>query len=57
MYWFMDQRIPLIGFIFLAIWTAPLGEQQETGEGNDEFKPTRRGEACQGWIAYLAADK
>ena len=39
-----------------------LGTQGEFGvptliEGNDEFKPTRRGEACQGWIAYLAAEK
>ncbi len=33
------------------------GTDEDTGEGNDEFKPTRRGEACQGWIAYLAADK
>ena len=33
------------------------GTDEDTGQGNDEFKPTRRGEACQGWIAYLAADK
>ena len=33
------------------------GTNEETGEGNDEFKPTRRGEACQGWIAYVAAEK
>ncbi|MHC4218933.1 MAG: SAM-dependent methyltransferase [Planctomycetota bacterium] len=33
------------------------GTDEETGEGNDVFTPTRRGEACQGWIAYLAAEK
>ncbi len=33
------------------------GTDEETGQGNDEFKPARRGEACQGWIAYIAAEK
>ena len=33
------------------------GTDEETGEGNDEFTPSTRGEACQGWIAYLAAEK
>lgn len=33
------------------------GTDEETGEGNDEFKPSRCGEACQGWIAYVAAEK
>jgi SAM-dependent methyltransferase len=31
------------------------GTNHKTGEGNGIFKPTMRGEACQGWIAYLAA--
>jgi SAM-dependent methyltransferase len=33
------------------------GTDEETGEGNDEFTPSDRGEACQGWIAYLVAEK
>jgi SAM-dependent methyltransferase len=33
------------------------GTDEETGEGNDDFTPSRRGEACEGWIAYLAAEK
>ncbi|MHC4127137.1 MAG: class I SAM-dependent methyltransferase [Planctomycetota bacterium] len=33
------------------------GTDEETGEGDDKFTPTRRGEACQGWIAYLVAEK
>jgi SAM-dependent methyltransferase len=33
------------------------GTDEETGEGNDEFTPSNRGEACQGWVAYLAAEK
>lgn len=27
------------------------------GEGNGVFRPSTRGEACQGWIAYIAAEK
>ena len=27
------------------------------GEGNGIFRPSMRGEACQGWIAYLVAEK
>ena len=33
------------------------GTDEDTGEGNDEFTPSIRGEACPGWIAYLVADK
>jgi hypothetical protein len=33
------------------------GTVARTGEGNGVFKPSRRGEACQGWIAYLVAEK
>jgi SAM-dependent methyltransferase len=33
------------------------GTDEETGEGNDEFTPSDRGEACQGWIAYIVAEK
>ena len=33
------------------------GTDEKTGEGNDEFTPSMRGEACPGWIAYLVAEK
>ena len=33
------------------------GTDEETEEGNGEFTVTRTGEACEGWIAYLAAEK
>jgi SAM-dependent methyltransferase len=33
------------------------GTDEKTGEGNGEFTATRRGEACLGWIAYLAATR
>ncbi|MHC4427909.1 MAG: class I SAM-dependent methyltransferase [Planctomycetota bacterium] len=33
------------------------GTDPKTGEGNDEFRPTQRGEACPGWIAYLVAER
>lgn len=33
------------------------GTVSKTGEGNGEFTVTKRGEACEGWIAYLAAEK
>ncbi len=33
------------------------GTDEETEEGDGEFKPTTIGEACEGWIAYLVAEK
>lgn len=33
------------------------GSVERTGEGNGVFTVTKRGEACEGWIAYLAAGK
>ncbi len=33
------------------------GTDEETEEGDGEFKPTTVGEACEGWIAYLVAEK
>ena len=33
------------------------GTNHKTGEGNGVFKPSTRGEACAGWIAYLVAEK
>lgn len=31
------------------------GTDEETSEGDGEFRATRTGEACEGWIAYLVA--
>ena len=33
------------------------GTNRKTGEGNSVFKPSTRGEACAGWIAYLVSEK
>ncbi|UCD74147.1 MAG: methyltransferase domain-containing protein [Phycisphaerales bacterium] len=33
------------------------GTDEETGEGDGEWTATTRGEACPGWVAYLAAEK
>jgi cyclopropane fatty-acyl-phospholipid synthase-like methyltransferase len=33
------------------------GTDESTGEGNGAFTVTKRGEACLGWIAYLAAGR
>ena len=33
------------------------GTDEETGEGDGEWSVSTRGEACQGWVAYLAALK
>lgn len=33
------------------------GTDQKTGEGDGHWKISTRGEACQGWVAYLVAEK
>lgn len=33
------------------------GTDERSGSGNGVFRPSRRGEACQGWIAYIVAEK
>ena len=43
------------GFKKVTVWWE--GTEEETGEGDGEFEPTERGEACQGWIAYITAEK
>ncbi len=32
------------------------GTERKTGEGNGVFKPTKAGEACEGWIVYIVAE-
>ena len=33
------------------------GTNHRTGEGNGKFRPSSRGEACEGWIAYIVAER
>ena len=33
------------------------GTDHRKGEGNGIFRPSTRGEACEGWIAYIVAEK
>jgi len=33
------------------------GTNHKSGEGNGIFRPSTRGEACAGWIAYIVAEK
>jgi SAM-dependent methyltransferase len=33
------------------------GVDEKTGEGDGDFKLSTRGDACEGWIAYIAAEK
>ncbi|MCE2880739.1 MAG: class I SAM-dependent methyltransferase [Planctomycetaceae bacterium] len=33
------------------------GTDHRSGSGNGRFRPSTRGEACEGWIAYLVAEK
>jgi len=40
------------GFAEIDVWWE--GTTKD-GEGDGKFKPTREGDACQGWIAYLVA--
>ena len=42
------------GFSKVTVYWEGTGDD---GEGNDEFDPSTVGEACPGWIAYLAAEK
>ncbi len=38
----------------IVLWE---GTERKSGEGNGVFKPSHRGEACEGWIVYVAAEK
>jgi hypothetical protein len=33
------------------------GTDRKSGEGNGVFRPSKRGEACEGWIAYIVAER
>lgn len=43
------------GFKNVTVWWE--GTEEDSGEGDGEFEPAERGEACPGWIAYFTAEK
>jgi SAM-dependent methyltransferase len=43
------------GFRKVTVWWE--GTDEESGDGDGEFEPAERGEACPGWIAYFTAEK
>jgi cyclopropane fatty-acyl-phospholipid synthase-like methyltransferase len=56
--WTLPELIELLreaGFSEVTVYWE--GTDEKTGDGNGVFTVTRRGEACEGWIAYLAAER
>lgn len=51
----LQELLTEAGFAKVTVYWE--GTDEETEEGDGEFKPTTIGEACEGWIAYLVADK
>ena len=42
------------GFTNVTVWWEGTEEDGDGGDGN--FEPAERGEACEGWIAYITAE-
>ena len=56
--WTLPELRELLGEAGFATVTVYWeGTDAETGEGNDEFRPTLKGDADPGWIAYIVAEK
>jgi SAM-dependent methyltransferase len=56
--WTLPELIELLreaGFSDVTVYWE--GTDEKTGEGDGVFTVTKRGEACEGWIAYLAAER
>ena len=51
----LQELLTEAGFAKVTVYWE--GTDEETEEGDGEFKPTTVGEACAGWIAYLVAEK
>ncbi len=51
----LQELLTEAGFAKVTVYWE--GTDEETEEGDGEFKPTTAGEACEGWIAYLVAEK
>ncbi|MDZ4752980.1 MAG: class I SAM-dependent methyltransferase [Phycisphaerae bacterium] len=50
----IQEALLEVGFKKITVYWE--GTNHTTGEGNGRFRPSRRGEACEGWIAYLVAE-
>lgn len=51
----LQEALREVGFRSVTVYWE--GTDHASGTGNGVFRPTRRGEACEGWIAYLVAEK
>jgi len=51
----LDEILREAGFREVTVYWE--GTEEKTGEGNGIFTVTKRGEACEGWIAYIVAEK
>ena len=51
----IQELLQEAGFDKVSVWWE--GTDKKTTSGNGVFRPTTRGEACEGWIAYLVAEK
>jgi SAM-dependent methyltransferase len=51
----LQEALREVGFRAVTVYWE--GTNHSTGEGNGRFRPSRRGEACEGWIAYLVAER
>lgn len=54
--WTLPELTELLveaGFVHPVVYWE--GTHRKSGEGNGVFKPSRHGEACEGWIVYIVA--
>ncbi len=51
----LQELLAEAGFSKSSVWWE--GTDKRTGSGNGVFRPTMKGEACNGWIAYIVAEK
>ncbi len=51
----IQEVLKEVGFTKVSVYWE--GTDESGQEGNGEFSPTTEGEACEGWIAYLVANK
>lgn len=51
----LQEILAEVGFRKVTVYWE--GTDEKSGQGNGVFRPSRRGEACEGWIAYLVAEK
>lgn len=51
----IQEALREVGFRSTTVYWE--GTDHKTGEGNGKFRPSKRGEACEGWIAYIVAER